>query len=312
MTRLTQLIAIGAAMASMTIAAPASARHRPPLWAHGYETVSAVTPTTLVVKHEDGLEQKLPMAEIQVRAGIYPAVRDVLRPGEQVTVFQENQMAPLVVVHPATFGTLSQKGATWQVSSKRQGTMTLAGTNPILLGLTRQTAGTEVMVFGPASGQQIDVTALAARPLVARSTVQSANSRQMTMKSAQYGLLTYNLTGLPGRFREHLGAMSPGQAVVACLNPLDRQVLMVWPDRMERWAKTLERGSAGQVIAVSPKDLTLTNALGTVTIPLNNPTTIRWPGHPNAGPQQIPPGTRVVAVRERSGALKIMVVSPAK
>jgi hypothetical protein len=101
--------------------------------------------------------------------------------------------------------------------------------------------------------------------------------------------------------------MAHGDAVIASLNPLNRQVLMVWPDHMERWAKTLERGTAGQVVAVSPKDITLTNHLGTVTIPLNHTVTIRWKGRKDAKITDVTPGTRIVAVRDKDGSLKIMV-----
>jgi hypothetical protein len=300
---------VAASLAAVLLhAAPAAAKTHVPLWDHGFQTVSAVTPSTVVVKHAAGLEQQLPTGQITVQAAVYPADAGILRPGERVNVFQEMDRRPLVVVHPSAFGRLQKTGSIWTVTSKRRGTVALNGTNPQLYGMREWKAGERVMVFGPMLGpDKVDVAAVAAAPLLTRSTVQSATAATLTLKSDQYGTLTYRLDRLPSVVREQFRTMAPGDAVIASLNPLNRQVLMVWPDHMERWAKTLERGTAGQVVAVSPKDITLTNHLGTVTIPLNHTVTIRWKGRRDAKITDVTPGTRIVAVRDKDGSLKIMV-----
>lgn len=311
MTKIHSLILVATTALSVAISLPAAAQARPAAqWPTSTETVSAVTPTTLVVKHAQGVEQKLAMSQIGVKAAMYPATRGILRPGERVTLFQEPDIRPLVVIHPEVYGKLARSGSAWTVTSKRSGTTTLTGSNPELLGMKQWHSGDRVLVFGSAIGpNKVDASAIAAMPLMARSTVQSATSSALTLKSDDYGTLTYSFKDLPGVLRQHLSALSPGQNVIASLDPLTRHVLMVWPDHMERWARALERGTAGQVIAVSPKDLTLTNHLGTVTIPLNHPAHVRWDGHRDAQLKDIQPGARVLVIRERDGNLNLIVLS---
>ncbi len=311
MTKIHWLILVATTALSAAISLPASAQVRPiSHWPTSTETVSAVTPTTLVVKHAQGVEQKLAMSQIGVKAAMYPATRGILRPGERVTLFQEPDIRPLVVVHPEIYGKLAQSGSTWTVTSKRSGTTTLTGSNPELLGMTQWHSGDRVLVFGSAIGpHQVDASAVAAMPLMAHSTVQSASANALTLKSDDYGTLTYSLKDLPGHLRQHLSALAPGQNVIASLDPLTRHVLMVWPDHMERWARALERGTAGQVVAISPQDLTLTNHLGTVTIPLNHPAQVRWMGHKAPQLKDIHPGARVLVIRERDGNLNLMVLT---
>lgn len=309
MRRIKFPLMLAAAGTALVLSVPAAAKTQVPLWGHGFETVSSVTPSTVVVKHAEGVEQQLPMSNISVQAAVYPATAGILRPGERVSVFQEAGSHPLVVVHPSAYGKLVKSNDMWTVTSKRHGTTTLTGSNPQLFGMRDWKAGERVMVFGATIGEnKVDATAVAATPLMARSTVQSTTADSVTLKSDQYGTLTYPLTRLPASVRQHFSSLSPGDSVIASLNPLNRQVLMVWPDRMERWARTFERGSAGQVVAVSPKDLTITNHLGTVTIPLNHETTIRWEGHKDAKVSDITAGTRILALREKDGNLRLMVL----
>lgn len=311
MKRLNWLIAVGCASAVLTIAAPAAAQSRPHMWTHHDELVSAVTPSTLVIKHAAGLEQRLAMSSVTVQAAMYPANSGILRPGEHVSLFQESGSNPLVIVHPAAYGTLEHQNGLWSVVSKRRGTMLLNGLNTAqLLGLKSHTAGQRVMAFGTQTGSNsVDVAAVAAPPLMTRSIVKSVSPGQITLQSDQYGTLVYSLSQLPMRLRQHFTTLATGQTVMAGLNPLDHRVLMVWPDHLNHWARTLERGSAGQVVAVTAQDLTLTNHLGTVTIPLNHKTTIRWTGHSQAQVTQITPGTRVLALRQKDGHLQILVLS---
>ena len=307
MKRLNLLVILTSAI--LALAAPVSAHSRPPLWSHGFEEVRSVSPSTIVVKHQTGLEQKLATSNLNVQAAMYPASPSILRPGERVNVFQDGTAKPLVVVHPAAYGTLKSTGATWSLISKHHGTLGLSGGNPQLLGMKDYTQGAKVMVFGAFLGQQkLDTAAVAARPILAPATVRSASNDTLTLKSEQYGMLTYALNQVPSAFRHKLASMTPGQTVVAGLNPLNRQVLMVWPNRVEKWAHTLERGTSGKVVAVSPKDLTLTNRLGTVTIPLDHKATLKWPGHNNAKVSQMTPGTRVIVLRNNDGSLNIMVL----
>ncbi|PSR20752.1 MAG: hypothetical protein C7B45_13475 [Sulfobacillus acidophilus] len=311
MKRLNWLIAVGCASTLLTVASPAFAQGRPHLWGHQDELVSSVTPTTLVIKHAEGLEQQLPMSSVTVQAAMYPATAGILRPGEHVSVLQETGSNPLVIVHPAAYGTLTHQGGQWTIVSRRRGTMFLNGApSAQLLGLKTVASGQRVMAFGTQTGTtSVDVAALAAKPLITRSTIKTVAATQLTLQSEQYGTLVYSLAHLPPSVRQHLTAMTTGQSVVAGLNPLNHRVLMVWPDRLDRIARTLERGTAGQVIAVSPKDLTLTNHLGTVTIPLNHKTIVRWSGHSQAQLAQVTPGKRVLALRQKDGNLQIMVLS---
>ncbi len=309
MKRLKLAIALGSAGITLALSFPAAAKSRLPLWDHGFEVVKTVTPSTLTIQHPSGIEQKLAVSNISVQAAIYPASAGILRPGEAVTVFQEPQTSPLVIVHPAAFGTLEKSGSMWSLKSKHHGTQALVTSNPELLGMRKWESGAKVMAFGQVvEGSKINAVALAAAPLVARSTVKSISPDSLTLQSDQYGALNYSFKAVPIRFRQHFRALSPGQSVIANLNPLNRQVLMVWPDHMERWAHTLERGSAGQVVAVSPTDITLTNHLGTITIPLNKQATLQWEGHKDAKISQLSPGTRIIAVRERDGQLRIVVM----
>lgn len=310
MSRNMRSLVVVTAVATLLWSSPVAAKSHIPLWGYGSETVSSVTPSTLIVKHQAGLEQKLPMSQITVQAAIYPATAGILRPGERVTVFQESDARPLVVVHPEAYGTLAHAGSMWTVHSKRHGTVSITGSNPQLLGMRQWHSGDKVMVFGASVGNhKVDASAVAAVPLMARSTVQSLSNNALTLKSDDYGVLSYSLSRLPAPLRQHFSAITPGQSVIASLDPLTRQVLMVWPDHKERWARTLERGSAGQVVAVSSKDLTLTNHLGTVTIPLNHSVTVQWPGHQNAHVSEIKPGARVMILRDHDGSLKIMVLT---
>ena len=309
MKRFKLIIPLASACLTLALSLPAAAKSRVPIWDHGFEVVKTVTPSTLVVQHASGIEQKLAVGNLSVQAAIYPASAGILRAGEAVTVFQEQQTPPLVIVHPEAFGTLEKSGTLWSLKSKRHGSQTLVSSKPELLGMREWQAGKKVMVFGQTlQDGKITAAALAAVPLVTRSTVQAVSADSLVLHSDQYGALTYSLKGVPVRFRQHFQSMSPGQYVIANLNPLNRQVLMVWPDHMERWAHTLERGSAGQVVAVSGSDITLTNHLGTVTIPISQQTTLQWQGHKDAKVSQISPGTRIIAVRERDGHLRIMVM----
>lgn len=308
MTKASASLAAAAAVILLQ-AVPAAAKSHVPLWGHGFQTVSAVTPSTVVVKHAAGLEQQLPTGQISVQAAVYPADAGILRPGEHVNVFQDRGERPFLVVHPSAMGVLSKNNRVWTVTSKRRGTVSLSGATPQFYGMRDWKSGQRVMVFGPLAGSdRVDATAVAAAPLSARSTVQATSATALTLKSAEYGTLTYSLQRLPASIRQHFLALSPGDAVVASLNPLTRQVLMVWPDHLDRWVKTLERGTAGQVVAVSPQDVTLTNQLGTVTIPLNHTATIQWHGHQDAKMTDITPGTRILAVRHQDGSLKVMVL----
>jgi hypothetical protein len=311
MKRLNWLIAVGCASTLLTAAAPAFAHSRPPMWGHQDELVSAVTPTTLIIKHAEGLEQQLAMSSVTVQAAMYPASAGILRPGEHVSVLQESGSNPLVIVHPAAYGTLTHQNGQWSVISKRHGTMLLNGAQSAqLLGLKSPANGQRVMAFGTQTGTtSVDVAALAASPLMTRSTIQAVGADQMTLQSEQYGTLVYSLAHLPQSVRQHFTALAAGQTVIAGLDPLNHRVLMIWPDRLGHFARTLERGTAGQVVAVSPQDLTLTNHLGTVTIPLNHEVSVRWPGHPQARVAQMTPGTRVMALRQKDGDLQILVLS---
>lgn len=301
MMRLTHLVAV----AALAMASPAMAHGHPGPWFHHADTVVSVTPSTLTVKDGTATEE-IPMSALTVRAGMYPAHASILRAGEQVTVLKRISAAPLVIVHPAAHGILAEKSGSWQLTSKHH-TWTLKGT-PVLLGLDHLTAGTKALAFGPARQQQVAVTAVAARPLMTRATVTASSSRSLSAKSDQYGTLTYSLTDLPEHLQAHLAATKPGETVVVCLNPQNRQVLMMMPDRMAHWVTTLEHGTAGQVVAVSAKDLTLTNSLGTVTIPLNQQTSVRWPDHPHTTVKAVRPGMRIIAVRHSDASLRIMVL----
>ncbi|MCY0877345.1 MAG: hypothetical protein OWU84_00100 [Firmicutes bacterium] len=294
---------------TLMLSTPVAARTHMPLWDHGFETVSAVTPSTVVIKHSDGVEQQVGLSQVQVRASVYPAPAAILKPGERVSLWA-NTPSALVVVHPSAVGTLVSSPGGWQVATKHRGVVQLSGAHPLLLGLKQLAAGERVLTFGPRRGESVEVTAVAARPLMVRTVVEATTPERVTLASDQYGTLTYTLGSLPASLKTAVSHLAPGQIAVACLNPLNRQVLMVFQDPAAAWAKTLERGSAGEVVAVSPKDLTLTNHLGTVTIPLNMPTEIEWPGHPRASATALTPGTRIVAVRESSGKLKVLVLSP--
>ncbi|NMP21776.1 hypothetical protein [Sulfobacillus harzensis] len=307
MTRRISLWAVGLFAAASLIASAPVAAYSGPHHHWAKETVTAVTPTTLTIKDGDATHE-VPMASAQVRAGMYPASPSILRAGETVTVVGETSDTPLVIVHPAAYGTLTKPGASWQVISKRHGTFTLKG-SPILLGMRDLSPGTKAAAFGPATGKEIDVTAVASRPVMTQARVTTATSGVLKAQSDQYGMLSYPLSQLPTRFQERLRALKPGDAVVACLNPLNRQVLMMMPDRLDHWVKALEHGTAGQVVAVSNKDLTLTNPLGTVTVPITPKTTVRWPGHPHTTVKQIKPGTRVLAIRHPDASLKIRILS---
>lgn len=309
MHRLTQGVAVAIMGGTLAIASPALAKSHVPMWAHGFETVSAVTPSSVSVKHADGLEQKLPMAHLKVRAGLYPASTAILRSGEAVSVWEEPGQNATLIVHPAAVGTLTQSGSDWQLQSQRYGTVTLRGNNPTLLGLKQLTAGQQVMAFGSPSGQEVDTAAVAARPIMVRTTLSQVQNGSLTLQSTEYGTLTYGLDGLPSHFKNTLEALKPGSWVQAYLNPMTHEVLVAWPDHTERWAKTLEKGTAGQVIAISPKDITITNHIGTVTIPHDSHVSVQWPGHDKATVEQIPVGSRIIAVRNQQGQLQILVLT---
>lgn len=302
------LMFLASALTVLGLSGSVSAHSRPPLWAHGFEVVSSVSPSTVTLKHQAGPEQTLAVSKLRVQAAMYPASPTILRPGERVNVFQAADHKSLVVVHPAAYGTLKRDGVLWTVASKRHGVMAVAGRNPKLLGMKGWTEGARVMVFGTLGTQRVEATAVAAPPLLAPSIIQSANVDKVTLKSDQYGQLSFALNQLPNAFRQQLAAMTPGQTVIAGLDPVSHQVLMVWPNHVQKWAHTLERGTSGTVVAVSPKDLTITNQLGTVTIPLDHPAKLTWPGHADAKVTQLTPGTRVIAVRHKDGTLNIMVV----
>jgi hypothetical protein len=290
-----------------------------PALAHGFgdahlghrmhaETIQALTASTVVVRHQDGMEQQVPTAQVAVRAGLYPATKSILSVGETVTLIP-NDGSPVLVVHPATVGTLNQKNTQWQVTSRRKGTLVMAPGHPTLLGMTQLAAGQRAAVFGTVENGTLHATAVAAKPLMAEATVKEVKAGKVRLETPQYGSLTYSLDALPGRFRQHLSQLSGGLTVVACLDPVSHQVLMIWPSHTTQMAQALERGSAGQVVAVNGKDLTLTNQLGTVTIPVRTPNVqLQWSGHPKSTIQQIPPGTRIIAFRADDAGLKIMVL----
>ncbi len=297
--------AMGALLASLALSTPALAHSLPHHhWAK--EKVTAVTPTTLTVQDE-GHSRAFPLASARIRAGMYPASAKVLRPGETVTVLDSPTEAPLVIIHPAAYGTLTKPGATWQLDSKHHGTYTLKG-SPALLGMRELSPGTKAAAFGPVTGKEVDVTAVASRPVMARAKITAANADTVKAQSEQYGPLSYPLQALPRHLQQRLSQLKPGDSVVACLNPLDHQVLMIMPDHLDHWVKALEHGTAGQVVAVSNKDITLTNPLGTVTVPINHQTVVKWPGHPKAKVNQIPPGARIMALRHPDASLKILVL----
>ena len=307
MTRLNQWAAISMATTALTLfAAPAMAQSHSQDWHPHYKTVTAVTPTTLTMKDGTATEQ-IPMAGLKVRAGMYPVTRGILRAGEHISVWHPAGASPIVVVHATAHGTLVQKGSLWELTTKHQGTISLAG-KPIVLGASSLSTGMKAAAFGPKSGQRVDVAAVAQRPVMTEATLVKAGGGVWIAKSDQYGTLQYALTDLPPALQKRLSTMKPGTLMVACLNPQNHAVLMMMPDRHARWAKTLEHGTAGQVIAISQKDITLTNALGTVTIPLNRPVKVRWPGHPHASISQVKPGTRVLALRHEDGSLKLLVM----
>ncbi len=312
MTRLTHLAALAASLTALALPVPAMAQGHAGGWTRHHETIASVTPTTLTVTSGTSRES-LPMAALRVRAGMYPASTTILRAGESVSVLKSGSEPPLVIVHPAAYGTLSQKGSAWELATKRKGTFTLkTTTQPMLLGMKSLTPAFQAAAFGPVTNREVDVTALTARPLMTRATITHITANQVAAQSDQYGTLTYSLAGLPSRLQAHLAQMKAGAVVVACLNPLNHQVLMMMPDHLERWARALEHGAAGQVVAVSAKDVTLTNPLGTVTIPLRQSTKVQWMGHPEATVQQIPPGTRILVLRHQDASLKIVVLSPNK
>jgi len=311
MKRLTRMLTALSFMAAMTVAAPTAMAHsRVPGWSPTHDVVTALTPSTVVIQHPGGLEQKLALSAIAVRAAMYPSSTAILRPGEDVSLLGESGSSTLMVVHPVAYGQLTKPGNQWQVARHHQ-TVSLNGSNPEVLGMSQLQAGQRVMVFGVRHGDtSIDTTAVAAPPLTTRSVIKSASADQLTLQSPQYGTLTWSLTGLPSIVRQQVAKLVPGKTVIAGLDPISRQVLMVWPDHMERWAHALERGSAGQIVAVSPKDLTLTNHLGTVTVPLNGPVQIRWQGHTDATLSQLTPGTRVMTLRKKDGHLTVVVLTP--
>ncbi len=173
MKPLTLVTSLSVGIMTVALSVPASAKSRLPLWDHGFETVSAVTPSTVVIKHSDGLEQQVGLSQVQVRASVYPAPKDILKVGETVSLWQTNQASPLLVVHPAATGTLVQSGSLWQVATKHRGLVTLHGSHPLLLGLARLTPGERVLTFGPQSPQGVNVTAVAARPLMVRTVVDA-------------------------------------------------------------------------------------------------------------------------------------------
>jgi hypothetical protein len=311
MTRFRTLLTAGAAASLLIVASPVVSAHgHGPFWGHRFDTVSEVTPSTLTVKHPSGLVQELPMNQVRVEAAIYPANSGILRPGQEVSLLEEPNQRPIVMVHPVAYGTLTKVNTGWTVVSRRGGSATLVGANPQLLSMTHWSAGNRVMVFGArVHAHQVAMSAIAAMPLMARSVVQSVSPEFLTLETDQYGVLRYPLADVPGSLRQQLAALTPGRRVIAGLNPLNHAVLMVWPDHTERWARTLERGSAGQIVAISPKDLTLTNRLGTVTVPLDHPAAVHWPGHEKASISQLKPGMRLIVVREKDGHLKILVLA---
>lgn len=272
------------------------------------DKIQALTASTVVVRHEDGMEQQVPMAHVVVRAGMYPASKTILSVGERVSLIPDAG-SPMLIVHPAAFGTLSQKDSHWQITSRERGTLVLALGQPVLLGMKHLAAGQRAAVFGTVEGGTLHATAAAAKPLFTEATVKNVSSGQVSLDAGPYGSVTYPLNALPRRFRQHLSQLTSGLTVVACLDPVNHQVLMIWPSHTSQMAQALERGSAGQVIAVNGKDLTLTNQLGTVTIPVRTPGVhIQWSGHPKSTIQQIPPGTRIIAFRADDAGLKIMVL----
>lgn len=299
-------VAMSAAVISLAVSTPVLA-HSLPHHHWPEEKVTAVTPTTLTVQ-DDGHSQAIPLASARIRAGMYPAPAKVLRPGETVTVLGSRTEAPLVVIHPAAYGTLTKPDRTWKLDSARHGAYTLTGNPPLLLGMRELSPGTKAAVFGPVTGKEVDVTAVASRPVMARAKITATGGNTIKAQSEQYGTLSYKLEALPHHLTQRLSQLKPGDSVVACLNPLDHQVLMIMPDHLDHWVKTLEHGTAGQVVAVSNKDITLTNPLGTVTVPINRQTVVQWPGHPKAKVDQIPPGARIMALRHPDASLKISVL----
>ncbi len=272
------------------------------------DKIQALTTSTVVVRHENGMEQQVPMAHIVVRAGMYPASKSILSVGERVSLIPDGG-SPMLVVHPAAFGTLSQKDSRWQVRSRHGGTLTMAAGQPALLGMKHLAAGQRAAVFGTVEGGILRATAIAAKPLMTEATVQSVSAGLVSLNAGPYGSVTYSLNALPRRFRQHLSQLTGGLTVVACLDPVSHQVLMIWPSHTTQMDQALERGSAGQVVAVNGQDLTLTNQLGTVTIPVRAPgVRVQWSGHPKSTIRQIPPGTRIIAFREDDAGLKIMVL----
>lgn len=275
------------------------------------DTVQSITPSTLTVS-DGGATESIPMSGIQIRAGMYPANATILQIGEKVRILAAGS-SNVVIVRPAAHGKLVKTGSAWDVQTHHHGMWRLIGTNPQFLGMKTWSAGARVAAFGTSSNNSVSLTALAAHPIMTHAQVTAANANSITAKSDQYGALTYSFEGIPQHFQHYLASLPVGKAVIAYLNPLDHQVLAIMPDHMDRWAKVMEHGSAGQLVAVSPKDLTLTNALGTVTVPLNAPVTMHWEGHPQAKAQDLTPGTRILVFRsEHHPTLKIDVLNGTK
>lgn len=279
--------------------------------------IQSVDSSSVVVqlhrKHH-AVSRTLALSQVSVRAGFYPSSSRILKTGEHVRLIGGMKSSPVLVVMPAVSGSLAQQGSTWTVTNKK-GTVSLSATPSVLYGMGGLSVGQKAQVFGVRSSNTVvNPVAIGALPNHWVVKVTGNQNGVLTLQSTTHGTLTFNSATLPQRWATRLAKIKTNRRLIAIVSPSNNQVLMVMPIHHQRqlakkyWA--LNTTAAGQLTGVNPTQLTLSNKLGTTTIPLSgNTVKIAWRGHTNTSVTQLPTNIKVLVHRNaKSHTLFIRVM----
>lgn len=267
--------------------------------------IARMTPTTVTISWENRKSQTLPLANLMVRAGVYPATSGLLALGERVLLWGSHTKSPQLVVLPVAHGVLTQNQGGWSVVNAKH-SVVLKGSPQQVFGLTSLTANTHVMVFGQRTQDTVTPYAIAARPQWDLGTVIANKNGWLTVKTKTNHNLRLSIAGLP--MAERIAKVPVGHAVVVVSDPLSHKPLAVFPRHHQKMQGMGGQFSAGRLISDNGQTVVVKNPVASDTISLAGETvTIKWHNHPGAVLSQVPLGTPVLLRKTGPDTLVIRV-----
>lgn len=267
--------------------------------------IAQLTPTTITIAWDNRKSETLPLANLTVRAGVYPATSGLLASGERVLLWGSHTKSPQLVVLPVAHGVLTPSNGGWSVVNAKH-SIALKGSPQQVFGLANLTANAHVMVFGQRAQDTVTPYAIAARPQWDLGTVTANQNGWLTIATKANPNLKLSIAGLP--MANRLAELPVGHAVVVVSDPLSHKPLAVFPRHHQRMEPMGGQFSAGRLISDNGQTVVVKNPLASDTISLIGDTvTVKWLNHPNATLSQVPLGTPVLIHKTGPNTLVIRV-----